>query len=213
MYKQAAHMAIQAVLTADIVNSTRLGYATERKLVKCLQQLLAAHRYEFYRGDSFQVYLKDAVAALQTALLCRTAAISIAGSASVAADIRMSIGTGKVRTPVTSLGTAKGEAFVLSGRAFDELTATGTRLVITSPNRLANEGFQVIADYLNAIFKDMTGKQAGVIFELLKGEAQQAVAAKLKKSKSTIHQHMSAGRWPEMEKLLRHYTNIINLIL
>jgi len=206
-------MAIQAVLTADIVNSTRLGPATEKKLMYCLRQLLATQQVEFYRGDSFQVYMKDAISALQTALLCRTAAIGIAGSAAVASDIRISIGIGKVKKPVTALGTAKGEAFVLSGRAFDELTIAGTRLVIAGSNRLANEGFQVIAGYLNAIFKDMTGKQAGVIFELLKGQTQQAVAAKLKKSKSTIHQHVNAGRWPEIEKLLQHYTNIINLLL
>jgi len=206
-------MAIQAVLTGDIVNSTRLGQAAEKKLMKCLQQLLAAHRFEFYRGDSFQVFVKDARSALQTALLCRTAAISIAGSAAVSSDIRISIGIGKTKTPVASLGIARGEAFVLSGRAFDELTKTNTRLAMVGNNQLANEGLQVIADYLNAIFKDMTGKQAGVIFELLNGETQQTVAAKLKKSKSTIHQHVSAGRWPAIENLLHHYENIINQLI
>ncbi len=205
-------MAIHAVLTADIVNSTQLSQTTEKKLLKCLQQLLTPHRFEFYRGDSFQVFMKNATAALQTALLCRTAAISIAGSAAIASDIRISIGIGKVRNPVKALGTARGEAFVLSGRAFDELTTAGTRLVMAASNSLANEGLQVIGNYLNAIFKDMTGKQASVIFELLKGETQQTVAVKLKKSKSTIHQHVSAGRWPEIENLLQQYTNIINLL-
>jgi len=206
-------MAIQAVLTGDIVNSTRLGPSAEKKLMKCLQQLLAGHRFEFYRGDSFQVFIKDARSALPTALLCRTAAIGITGSAPVSSDIRISIGIGKTKTPADSLGTARGEAFVLSGRAFDDLTKTNTRLAMVTSHRLANEGLQVIADYLNAIFKDMTGKQAGVIFELLKGETQQAVAAKLKKSKSTIHQHVSAGRWPSIEKLLHHYENIINQLI
>ncbi|HTE12732.1 MAG TPA: hypothetical protein VK645_17250 [Chitinophagaceae bacterium] len=207
-------MAIQAVLTGDIVNSTRLGQAVEKKLLRGLQQLLAGHRFEFYRGDSFQVYVKNAGTALQTALLCRTAAISIAGNAAtVSSDIRISIGIGKVKTPATGLGMAKGEAFVLSGRAFDEITKKDIRLAIASTNELANEGLQVIADYINSIFKMMTGKQAGVIFELLKGETQQAVAVKLKKSKSTINQHVNAGRWPEIEKLVEHYQNIINQLL
>ena len=34
-------MAIRAVLTGDIVNSTQLGQATEKKLLKSLQQMLA----------------------------------------------------------------------------------------------------------------------------------------------------------------------------
>ena len=207
-------MAIQAVLTGDIVNSTQLGPAVEKKLLKVLQQLLATHRFEFYRGDSFQVHIKNAGAALQTALLCRAAAISIAGNtAAVFSDVRISIGIGKVKEPVTGLGTAKGEAFVLSGRAFDEITKKDTRLAIVTTNELANEGLQVIADYINTVFKVMTGKQAGVIFELLKGETQQTVAAKLKKSKSTINQHVSAGRWPEIEQLLKHYENIINQLI
>jgi len=204
-------MAIRAVLTGDIVNSTQLGQAAEKRLLKKLQQLLAAYQFEFYRGDSFQVYVKDAGAALRIALLCRTVAINTAGNlAMISSDIRVSIGIGMVKTPVTALGTAKGEAFVLSGRAFEVLTKNDARLAITSTNGLANEGLQVIADYINAIFKNMTGKQAGVIFELLKGESQKTAAAKLKKSKSTIHQHVSAGRWPEIEKLLEYYQNIIN---
>jgi hypothetical protein len=56
----------------------------------------------------------------------------------------------------------------------------------------------------------MTGKQAEVIFQLLKGEMQQVVAKKLKKTKSTIHQRVTSGRWPEIEKLLQQYENIIN---
>ena len=59
----------------------------------------------------------------------------------------------------------------------------------------------------------MTGKQAEVIFELLKEQTQQDVAGLLKKSKSTIHQHVTAGRWNEIEKLLKQFENIINQIL
>ena len=127
-------------------------------------------------------------------------------------DVRISIGIGQVNTSVRTLGNAKGEAFILSGRAFDEIVHTETRLAISTANSLANTGLQVIADYINAIFKVMTSKQAAVIFELLKGESQQQVAAKMKKSKSTINQRVSAGRWSEIEKLLRQYENIINQI-
>lgn len=206
-------MAIRAVLTGDIVNSTRIGKVNERKLIKSLQQVLAAHLFEFYRGDSLQIYIKEPKQALQIALLCRSAGMSIAQDEVVAiSDVRISIGIGQVNTSVRTLGNAKGEAFILSGRAFDEIVHTETRLAISTANSLANTGLQVIADYINAIFKVMTSKQAAVIFELLKGESQQQVAAKMKKSKSTINQRVSAGRWSEIEKLLRQYENIINQI-
>jgi hypothetical protein len=204
-------MTIQAIITGDIVNSTKLSGPKEKKLLAVLQSVLNGYTYEFYRGDSFQLYLPDAADALKVALLCRVAAISISDNSKQASDIRLSIGVGKVNTPVQTLRTAKGEAFILSGRTFDELIKTDTRLAITaSPNNiLGNVALQIIADYLNSIFKEMTGKQSTVIFELLKGLTQQDVADKLKKSKSTINQHVSAGKWTEIDRLLQQYENII----
>jgi hypothetical protein len=205
-------MAIQAVITGDIVNSTKLKVAKEKKLLMMLQEVLSPYKFEFYRGDSFQVFQKDATVALKTALLCRTEAICISPGSdqNAASDVRISIGIGTVKAPIKTLSNAKGEAFVLSGRTFDEIAKTSTRLAISTTNGLAHEGLQVIADYMNAIFKVMTSKQATVIFELLKGQNQQEVAEKLKKSKSTIHQHVISGRWSEIEKLLQQYQNIVN---
>ena len=205
-------MAIQAVITGDIVNSTRLSVAKEKKLLTVLQQVLQPYKFEFYRGDSFQVFQKNAADALRTALLCRTAAIFIsqAKDDTIAGDVRISIGIGSIKGAVKTLSTAKGEPFILSGRAFDSIAKTNTRLVISTANLLANEGLQVIADYMNAIFAAMTTRQATVIFELLSGQPQMMVAKKLKKSRSTINQHVSSGRWPEIEKLLQQYQNIVN---
>jgi hypothetical protein len=203
----------QAVITGDIVNSTRLAAANEKKLQRLLQQVFAPYKYEFYRGDSFQLYQKNAHHALTTALLSRTAAISVtAENGAFTVDVRVSIGIGQVNLPVRKLGTATGEAFLLSGRTFDGMENTGQRLAITCGNAMANEGLQVIASYINAIFAGMTVKQASVIFELLQGQTQQAAALTLKKSTSTINQHTRAGRWPEIEKLLQQYKNIINLL-
>jgi hypothetical protein len=202
---------IKAVITADIVNSTRLTKPKEKKLLKRLETLLAAHRLEFYRGDSFQALLNEPGQALGIALLCRTAAV-MESDADNDFDVRVSIGIGSVATAVKTLSTAKGEAFMFSGRGLDELYKSEKRLCIITPNPLANAGLDVIADYVNHIFKTMTSKQAAVLFELLQGQSQQVVAHKLKKSKSTVHQHVTAGRWPELEKLLHQYGTIVNFL-
>ena len=203
-------MVIQAVLTGDIVNSTKLPKAKEAKLTRQLEDLFTGKKFEFYRGDSFQAYLKKPAEALRLALLCRTAAISLSKEEKVVlSDVRISIGIGEVNTPVRTLKTAKGEAFVLSGHGLDEITNNNERLLITASHALANEGLQVISDYINAIFSTMTGKQAEVIFLLLQGKIQLEVAQQLNKTKSTIHQRVSSGRWPEIEKLLQQYENII----
>ncbi len=208
-------MAVHAVLTGDIVNSTKLTAAKETKLSSTLIEMFVDYdsKLEFYRGDSFQAYVKNPENALRLALLSRSATIRLFKEEKIAlSDLRISIGIGEVITPVRSLKTAKGEAFILSGRRLDEIIKNHQRLIITTTNPLANEGLQVIANYLNAIFDEMTGKQAEVIFELLKGEMRKVVAKKFKKTKSTIHQRIISGRWPEIEKLLQQYENIIKLI-
>jgi len=204
---------IHAVLTGDVVNSTLLEPSQEKKLLKLLQHILSDHKQEFFRGDSFQAYIKESSQALRNALQCRTAAIGLQPDQSPAvSDVRISIGIGQVESPVRTLATAKGEAFLLSGRALDAMDKTEGRLIIITENKLTNYAFSVMSDYINSIYKQMTPKQAEVIFELLKGYSQQHVAEKLNRSKSTISQHVTAGRWDEIENILKKYQEIVQLI-
>lgn len=207
------HVMLHAVLTGDIVNSTLLDPQQEKKLIRLLQQLLADHKHEFFRGDSFQAYVKESALALKIALQCRTAAIGLnPEQAPAVSDVRISIGIGNVESPVRVLATAKGDAFLMSGRALDTLSKTEGRLVIVTENKLANHTLGIMSDYINSIYKQMTPKQAEVIFELLKGYSQQHVADKLNRSKSTISQHVTAGRWEEIENILKKYEEIVQLI-
>jgi hypothetical protein len=202
-----------AVLTGDIVNSTLLDPQQEKKLMKMLQTILVEHKHEFFRGDSFQAYVKESALALRIALQCRTAAIGLnPDQAPAISDVRVSIGIGNVDSPVRLLATAKGEAFLLSGRALDSMNKTEGRLIVVTENKLANHALGIMSDYINSIYKQMTPKQAEVIFELLKGYSQQHVADKLNRSKSTISQHVTAGRWEEIENILNKYKDIVQLI-
>ncbi len=208
--------AIAAVLTGDIVNYTKLSADPGgESLIKAIKRFLGtktAKLHEFYRGDSFQAYLENPEDALRLALECRAAAISRSREkeeTEVVSDIRISIGIGEVKLPIHHLGIAKGDAFILSGRRFDELQQSEQRLAIGCGVPLADIGFQVMADYLDSIFKGMTAKQARVIQELLQGVTQQQLAVTLNKSKSTISQLANDGRFPEIERVLEQYKQLI----
>jgi DNA-binding MarR family transcriptional regulator len=206
-------MTLQAVITADIVNSTKLKAEEEKKLITSIKKLLEPLKYEFYRGDSFQVYVKQAQEVLKTILLCRAVAISI--SEVTECDIRASIGVGSVAVPVRSLATAKGEAFILSGRAFDSFIKNDRRLIISIPTKgkeIYDIALDLISEYIDDIFGRMTAKQAEVILELLKGKTQQEIADKFKKSKSTISQLVSSAGWSIIEDLNIKFENIIKLL-
>lgn len=204
---------LHAVITGDIVNSTQLKPEDEKKLLKQIATILDGHKYEFFRGDSFQAYVKDPAEALKLALQCRTAAVGIDPEAFPAiSDVRVSIGLGAVESPVRTLATAKGEAFLISGRALDNMEKKEGRLVIITENKMTNLALGVMSDYINSIYCQMTPKQAEVISELLKGVSQLHVAEKLNRSKSTISQHVTAGRWDEIENILNKYQQIVQLV-
>lgn len=205
--------AIHGVLTGDIVNSTLLSKQSEKQLFFELDKVLGDVPYTYYRGDSFQADLEDPASALHTAMLCRIKAKGLVDkTGSSPFDIRVSIGIGPVQGRVNDPGTAKGEAFLLSGRAFDSMELSESKLSIISSNPVANEAFAILSTYVDSIFEDMTGKQAPVIERLLESETIQKIADDLGKSKSTIHQSLVSGRWPELQALLKHFENLIRLI-
>lgn len=202
-----------AVLTADIVNSTKIPPLKEKKLLKELEKALTAYAVTFYRGDSFQVFMKSPEKSLRIALICRTLVISLMEEKAIKSDIRISIGIGSVEQPVKMPGTARGEAFVISGQGLDIIQGTEQRLLIRSGHAIADVGFQVIADYLDNIYRQMTAKQASVILDLLQGRLQKEVAFKQEKSISTISQFASSGRWSDIERLLQQFEQLINQLI
>lgn len=204
---------ISAVLTGDIVNSTRLGTRTVRKLITGLEGLFKGKSFEFYRGDSFQILETDPAVALKLALRCRCLAIILGTKEEKSrSDIRISIGIGKTGVIGTKLGATSGEAFLLSGRAFDEMEKAEKRLAISVANPMAAVGLSVIAGYADAIFSQLTIKQADLYRMLLSGASQLEAARELKKSQSTVHQYVVSGRWYETERILLHYEQIIKLL-
>lgn len=205
-------MALSAVITADIVNSTQLPKANYKKLLKNLEVLFGEYQHEFFRGDSFQLFLKSPGEALGVLLKARTAAIRLSENPSMS-DIRASIGIGTVKLPVKSIQTAIGDVFVLSGRAFDKMEK-GERLSIVSDerNKAVNIGLTVISQFIDYLFQRLTFKQAAVVYELLMDRTQTETAMRLQKSQATINKHTQAAGWPQLEKLLAEYKDLISLI-
>jgi hypothetical protein len=200
----------EAVITADIVHSTALDKKNRLRLFSRLNSLLSTHKHEFYRGDSFQVYLPEPQQALEIILQVRLAARRTENrSPEKAFDIRASLGIGRSDKPMRDLRTATGEVFILSGRAFDQLKETGKRLAIQAPDETLNLGFKILASYLDLLITQLTYKQSEVIFELLLDHSQLDVARQLKKSQATVSQHVQSARWPEINILREDYLRLI----
>ncbi|MBN1415181.1 MAG: hypothetical protein JW973_08790 [Bacteroidales bacterium] len=206
---------IRAVITADIVNSSMLGKGAFNALIKSIEKFFntAEIIYSFYRGDSFYA-LCDVSVAFISACLLRTIAIQASEKESEKEiDIRMAIGIGNAEEPFKDLGTAKGDAFVLSGREMDRLEKEGPRLSIRCKNNIADLGLSAIALFTDFLLKKMTVKQAAVIHSLLQGFTQVEVARKLGKTQSTINKHAGAANWNELVRLIEIYEKLTSQLI
>lgn len=199
-----------AVITADIVNSMLLSKPQFNGLIRSFNGLLQPHKHEFYRGDSFQVYIKEPQVALELGIKLRLAAKKIQADNQSDIDIRLAIGIGEITTPVRTIRQSSDEPFILSGRALDELSDSADRLRVVSSDDQTKDLFRVIARFIDYILHDLTSKQSEVIFELLQGNTQTRAAKKLKKSQVTINRQAHAGGWSEIERLILDYKTAIS---
>lgn len=190
---------ILAVITADIVHSTRLAGKQAAELRRGLEGIFAGAPLEFFRGDSFQVLQPEPADALRGVLRARTSARSLG----LDFDIRCSIGIGDGDPAAQPLATASGAAFLLSGRAFDGLGER--RLAIVSEQEAANRAFRLLAAYADHLFGALTARQASIVHELLSGKTQIETAAQLGVTQPTISSHAQSAGWTEIEFLLTEY--------
>jgi hypothetical protein len=198
-----------AVITGDIVNFTSLSTPVQKKLITNLSGLLQMHKFDFYRGDSFNAYTSHPKDALRLALQLRaTARKLIINASSPENDIRISIGIGEVDSPLRTLKTATGEAFTLSGRNLDTIVKSGKRLIIVSADSAINPALRIIALFMDYLLSKLTAKQAEVVFELSNKLTQTEAAERLHKSQATINQHVQSAGWNEMEILINEYESL-----
>jgi hypothetical protein len=120
-------MTVQAVITGDIVGSTKLTPGQLADVRKTLVEAVRAFPNkcvrkgpEFFRGDSWQMLLDAPENALNLALLIQAELIS-----KLQVQTRAAIGIGVIANPEEALATSTGEAFTLSGRALENITGNG----------------------------------------------------------------------------------------
>ncbi|HSC52071.1 MAG TPA: hypothetical protein VLC98_00505 [Phnomibacter sp.] len=207
-------MALKAVITTDIVNSTLLTNKAQQQLKAALEALLKPYAFEFYRGDSLQVYVEDAEQALLLLLQLRLLTQKLFQKDGLpVCDMRGSIGIGTVEFIDKKPGSSRGEAFTISGRGMDALGGkSDNRVSIISSNELVNTGFELLARFADYIIKRLTFKQAEVISEMLEGSTQNQAAVKLNKAEATISQHTKAAGWEQLSYLLAQYQVILKKI-
>jgi hypothetical protein len=208
-------MVIEAIFTADIVNSSLLRATELDEVLAAINALIFpyAKKHEFYRGDSFHTLLNEPETGLELATLLRLCVRKMQPSRlKKPLDIRIAIGLGEIDTPIKKLSTATGEAFVLSGRELDKLSQTEQCLSIVTKSNSANEAFQILSEYSDLLLANISYTQAEVLYLLLNGFTETLVAEQLRKTQPTINRIKKAGHYNALQANITHYRAMLKML-
>jgi len=204
-----------SVVTGDIANSTSIAADKRVELIEQVSALIKSwvakpEDAEIFRGDSFQLLFDDVAEALKRSIQIRCWLKSYQdGPGNAPLDARLSIGIGDIAYFGKSILDADGEAFHLSGRAFDEMKATQNFLQLSTNDQQLNNQLNIILNLANIIITQWTKNQAEVIFLLLEGRTQQEMADELKIAQSAVNNRIKLSRWKEIDKTMRYIASLM----
>ena len=190
---------MKAVITADIVNSTKIEEAHRYLLVDELDNIiqdlkrLSSLRCEMYRGDSFQVLVDDVKYCLEIAVLIRLGLKKSNLLKNGKLDARMAIGVGEVSYEHEQVILSDGEAFRLSGRTFDKLNKR--RLLIATNINDVDEPLNVMLAFINEFLEGLSYTQSIYLYDsLLYNMSQMELANVYNTSQPNIAKHLKSAK-------------------
>lgn len=208
-----------AVLTGDVVGSSKLTARDRKKLISALKNASRSVRKAFadavprdidiFRGDSWQLIVTDPPKAIRIGLFMRAAFKSEWGNGKN--DTRIAIGIGKVDfIPAGSISEGDGEAFRRSGTALERMKKN-TRMQLSLPDQSAEETANVILYLVDTIAMRWTNRQARAVTGALEGLTQDEIAKRWKQSTSqqNVAKHLSGSGWRGIENALLYIENTL----
>lgn len=214
-----------AVITGDIVDSSRFTGEERRQLLVYLKNALAvpaqvlgsevmAFPFDIHRGDGFQGVLQQPAEALKAAIIVRAALRgSIKTTLSNTIDARIAIGIGSIALiPDKTGGEGDGEAYRNSGLQLDLMMQNNRLLFVKTPNEDINKELNVACALLDTIVTRWSAEQALAIIEFLKGKTQQEMAEVFEISQPAIGKRLLAANLYALELALNRFNELMQRI-
>lgn len=220
---------MKAVITGDIIQSTRLSAEHRSMLVKKIQQALKTweadfkFKSEFFQGDSFQCLLQHPHLSLRVALLMKTYIRSLNPTTAFSPnkmpekrsgillpaniiDARIAVGIGEAEAG-TKLATSNGMAFALSGHLLDDLKNSKQTFAIATDDGY-NDELETESVLLDALISKTTALQCEVINLKLLSYNETEIAKQLKIIQSAVNQRSRSGNWNAIDAMVDRFEEI-----
>jgi hypothetical protein len=197
-----------SIITGDLIKSRNIG---AKHWLPPLRKVLSTEgetprSWEIFRGDSFQIEIKDPSQALLIAIRIKATLKCIKHL-----DVRMAIGIGEKDYAGAKITESNGNAFIFSGEKLEEITREKQNLGVRTPwpefDREMNLYFRlalVIMDgwsTSSAELVRMLADQYGERKEL----KQTKLASKLKITQGSVSTRIKRAYYSEVHALLDYY--------
>jgi hypothetical protein len=194
------------VITGDIIGSTKLEAKDKTAISAVLGELEknSKGQYDYFiRGDSFQVLMKNE--GLSEALKIKFYLKFKTGYAT-----RIALGIGEVNYLDSKLSNSDGPAFWLSGQGLDEMKALNTLNSIHLENKEFQADWNIYAQTLDYLERQLTNNQAEVLYWLLMNKTQQEIAEEIGITQSSVNRRIKATGWDLLQMIISHYNQLFN---
>ncbi len=208
-------MKIGAILTGDIVDSTKMHVEERNSMLRMLQSLpellspVTAIDLEIFRGDSFQIRVVNTIDSLKVALAIRAHIRSFKFAEYKRQwDARISIGIGTVDYENGTLAMSDGEAYRASGRGLDAIGKC--RLIVETPWEEVNKELRVSTAFADDIVSGWTQSQSRVMFQSLITDISHAeIGCLLGITRQMVDKALRAGKEELMTLYINRYEELI----
>lgn len=208
-------MNIGAIITGDIVDSTKLSLEDRRVMLDVLRSLpsvlspIQDVSIDIFRGDSFQIGISDVREVLRAVLVIRASLRSHKmESAKMLLDARLAIGIGTLDYESDALSTSDGEAYRLSGKLLDNMGKS--RLKIMTPWRSVNEELDLETAFADDIISSWTQSQSRIILlSLLTSQSHVELSQKLGISRQMVDKSLKASKEELMQAYIRRFETVV----
>lgn len=212
---------VYAVITGDIVKSSKLDRDARRELFDAMQKIggelvnwlgkeVTPYPFDIFSGDSWQVLLADPARALDAAVFYRVGLIAEMGAkkSKRKVDTRMAIALGEIDfVPGNRVSEGEGWAFRESGRALGEKKAPPL-MRLQMQYRPEHSGWEDAVILLDTILRRrLTAPRALAIKDALMGLSSNDIARGWTPpiSRSAVTKHLRSVDWEPIKEALEDF--------
>ena len=199
-----------SIITGDIINSRK---KSSNIWIDEFKKLLATFgktpiEWEIYRGDEFQLEIRNPEDALIIALQIKSYFKSIK------LDVRMSIGFGEVTYNTKKISESNGSAFSRSGEVFETLKKQKINLAVNSGNKAFDTEINLMLRLSLIFMNNWLAQSAEFVLTTIENPSlsQEEIGLKLGINQAAVSRRRKRAQFDLMMEMENYFRNKIKTI-